>query len=90
MKKGKVIRLTEGDLENLVKRIIKEEKEFTETAINALQDTVFVFDPSNGKPVRWNKVFNKVRHCQNSLFINQVSNIFNTLNHIRGRIPIFK
>ncbi len=39
---------------------LKNEKEFIEIALNALPDTVFVFDPMTGKALRWNKSFNEV------------------------------
>jgi len=37
-----------------------EEKKFIEVAVNALQDTLFVFDPVTGKAIRWNKAFNRI------------------------------
>lgn len=36
------------------------EREFTEAALNALRDTVFVFDPTRSKAVRWNRAFEEV------------------------------
>jgi len=39
---------------------LKAEKEFTERALDAQTDTFFVFEPSTGKAVRWNKAFNKI------------------------------
>jgi len=39
---------------------LKAEKEFTDTALNALKDTFFVFEPSTGKAYRWNKAFSKI------------------------------
>ncbi|UCF32721.1 MAG: PAS domain S-box protein, partial [Phycisphaerales bacterium] len=39
---------------------LKAEKEFTETALNAQTDTFFVFEPSTGRAIRWNKAFNNV------------------------------
>ena len=36
------------------------EKEFTDIALNAQLDTFFVFEPSTGKAVRWNKAFSHV------------------------------
>ncbi|MEE8397646.1 MAG: PAS domain S-box protein, partial [Desulfobacterales bacterium] len=36
------------------------EKEFTEKALSAQIDTFFVFDPSTGRAVRWNKAFNEI------------------------------
>ncbi len=37
-----------------------KEKEFTETALNTQRDTFFVFEPSTGKAVRWNKAFSEI------------------------------
>ncbi len=45
---------------NLAKERLKSEKEFTETAINAQVDTLFIFDPSTGKPIRWNDSFSRL------------------------------
>lgn len=39
---------------------LNKEKEFTEHALDALNDTFFVFNPVNGKPLRWNRIFNEV------------------------------
>ncbi len=39
---------------------LRAEKDFTETMLNTMLDTVFVFDLENGKPLRWNRVFNEV------------------------------
>jgi len=36
------------------------EKSFTENALNAQRDTFFVFNPSTGKPIRWNKAFKDI------------------------------
>jgi len=37
-----------------------QEKIFTDTSINTQRDTFFIFEPSTGKPIRWNKAFNDV------------------------------
>ncbi len=37
-----------------------KEKEFTEMALFAQRDTFFIFDPSTGKAIRWNKAFGDV------------------------------
>ncbi|TFG01647.1 MAG: PAS domain S-box protein [Promethearchaeota archaeon] len=37
-----------------------EEKRFTETALNSQRDTFFIFDPSTGKALIWNKAFREV------------------------------
>jgi PAS domain S-box-containing protein len=39
---------------------LRGEKEFSESILNAVVDTVFVFDPNTGKPLRWNKAFNEI------------------------------
>ena len=39
---------------------LRAEKEFTEFALNVQNDTFFVFDPSSGKAIRWNRSFNEV------------------------------
>lgn len=42
---------------------LRAEKEFSESVLNAVVDTVFVFDPNTGKPLRWNKAFNEISGC---------------------------
>ncbi len=44
----------------LAEEAVKAEKEFTETALNAQTDTFFVFEPSTGRAVRWNKAFSVI------------------------------
>jgi len=39
---------------------LRAEKAFSESMLNAMVDTVFVFDPDTGKPLRWNKAFNEI------------------------------
>ncbi len=39
---------------------LRKEKEFTETALNSQQDTFFLFEPSTGKAIRWNRAFNDI------------------------------
>jgi len=41
-------------------KALLQEKIFTERLINAPLDTVFLFEPATGKPVRWNKRFTEV------------------------------
>jgi len=43
-----------------IEKRLQNEKEFTDNALNAQLDTFFVFDPSTGKPIRWNKAFNEI------------------------------
>jgi len=47
------------------KEKLKNEKEFTERAINAQIDTLFIFDPSTGKPIRWNDAFSRLSGYSN-------------------------
>ncbi|MHC4293459.1 MAG: MASE3 domain-containing protein, partial [Planctomycetota bacterium] len=42
-----------------IEKELKEQKDFTETALDAQIDTFFVFEPQTGKAVSWNKAFNK-------------------------------
>ena len=42
-----------------VEKQLQNEKEFTDRILNAQNDTVFVFDYTTGKALRWNKIFNK-------------------------------
>ena len=49
----------EDPLNTLFKRL-KESENFTRTALNAQIDTFFVFNPTTGKAIRWNKAFNEV------------------------------
>ena len=37
-----------------------EEKGFTEMAINSQRDTFFIFEPTTGKAIRWNKSFREI------------------------------
>ncbi|TFG21890.1 MAG: PAS domain S-box protein [Promethearchaeota archaeon] len=39
---------------------LREEKRFTETALNSQRDSFFIFDPSTGKALIWNKAFREV------------------------------
>ncbi len=39
---------------------LRAEKEFTEAALDSQQDTFFLFEPSTGKAIRWNRAFNEV------------------------------
>jgi PAS domain S-box-containing protein len=39
---------------------LRAEKNFSESMLEALVDTVFVFDPRTGKPLRWNRAFNEI------------------------------
>jgi PAS domain S-box-containing protein len=41
-------------------KALREEKEFTEKAIDTQLDTFFLFDPNTGKAIRWNKQFQEV------------------------------
>jgi len=39
---------------------LRQEKEFTDTALDAQLDTFFLFDPATGKAVRWNRAFRSI------------------------------
>jgi PAS domain S-box-containing protein len=43
-----------------IESVLKQEKRFTETALNTLRDTFFIFNPSTGKAVRWNNAFKNI------------------------------
>ncbi|MFX1572119.1 MAG: MASE3 domain-containing protein [Promethearchaeota archaeon] len=45
---------------NILFTRLKESEQFTTTALNTQMDTFFVFDPKNGKAIRWNKAFNEI------------------------------
>jgi len=44
---------------------LKQETEFSNNILEALIDTVFVFDPETGKPFRWNKAFTDISGFSN-------------------------
>ncbi|MFC1554553.1 PAS domain S-box protein [candidate division KSB1 bacterium] len=61
---GKIVRI-KGNFQDITERKMSEIKmvdeiEFNETVINTLNDTFFVFDPSTGKAIRWNKYFTRI------------------------------
>jgi len=60
-KDGKVDRAAEVIIDITERRQVeadlKREKLFIEEALNAQRDTFFVFEPSSGKAIRWNKAF---------------------------------
>jgi len=39
---------------------LKQEKEFTDTALDAQLDTFFLFEPATGKTIRWNRAFREI------------------------------
>lgn len=39
---------------------LRIEKKFTDNALNSQRDTFFLFDPSNGRAIRWNRAFNDI------------------------------
>jgi len=45
---------------NLALENLKNEKEFTDTALNSQHDTFFLFEPSTGKAIRWNQAFRNI------------------------------
>jgi len=58
-----VIIITKIGRNNAERKNVEEEllneKKFTEVALNAQRDTFFVFEPSTGKGIRWNKAFSE-------------------------------
>lgn len=44
----------------LAEEALRAEQEFIETILNTVQDTIFVFDPSTGRPLRWNRAFTEI------------------------------
>jgi len=38
-------------------KALREEQQFTEQIMNTMVDTLFIFDPNTGKPLRWNRAF---------------------------------
>jgi PAS domain S-box-containing protein len=43
-----------------VEEALRREKGFTDAALNSQMDTFFLFDPSTGKAIRWNKTFRDI------------------------------
>ena len=41
-------------------KALKSEREFIDIVLNSITDTLFVFEPSTGKAVRWNKAFREI------------------------------
>jgi len=41
----------------LTEQALHNEMEFTKTALNSQKDTFFLFDPADGKAIRWNQAF---------------------------------
>lgn len=54
-----LLRQKNFQLENINTKL-KIERRFTQDAIDAQKDTFFVFDPSTGKALRWNKTFEEI------------------------------
>jgi PAS domain S-box-containing protein len=62
---GKTIIATIAQGQEITKRKKAEkalllEKNFSDTLFNASQDTIFLFDPATGKPIKWNLCFAEV------------------------------
>ncbi len=58
-----MIKPTYEELEKRVKKLEKalfNEKDFTETILNAQQDTFLLFEPTTGKVIHWNRAFNDI------------------------------
>jgi len=43
-----------------IEKALKMEKEFTDNVLNTSLDTIFVFNPKNGKAIRWNDAFRNI------------------------------
>ncbi|MHA2365685.1 MAG: PAS domain S-box protein [Candidatus Hodarchaeales archaeon] len=61
---GKVLLLL-GTVQDITERKqieneIRKQKKFTDSVIDALTDTLYIFDPENGKVILWNKVFEEI------------------------------
>jgi len=50
---------TIAELKKLKDALIKE-KEFSDTVLNAQQDTFFLFEPATGKAIQWNQAFKDI------------------------------
>ncbi len=44
----------------LTEQALHNEMEFTKTALNSQKDTFFLFDPADGKTIRWNQAFRDI------------------------------
>ena len=57
----RVKKLEQADFElRRIKETRFNEKEFTEAALNSQQDTFFLFEPTTGRAIRWNRAFNNI------------------------------
>ncbi len=54
---GHVLEISERDQ---AENALRTERKFTETALNAQQDTFFLFEPATGKAIRWNRAFTEI------------------------------
>ena len=69
-----------------------KEKEFTEAAIDSLQDTFYVFDPGTGKSIRWNSIFESVSGYSNEEIAEKLAPVDwydeDDLEHIKTMMPV--
>ena len=61
---GKMIRIISAGVDiterTRAENELKKEGEFLTTVLNAQRDTFFLFDPTTGKAIRWNKAFQEI------------------------------
>ncbi len=69
-----------------------KEKEFTEAAIDSLQDTFYVFDPGTGKSIRWNSIFESVSGYSSEEIAEKLAPVDwydeDDLEHIKTMMPV--
>ncbi|MFQ5977581.1 MAG: PAS domain S-box protein [Candidatus Heimdallarchaeota archaeon] len=67
--KGTEASSTFGELGHTIRQVLQHmqteqalqaQREFTDTVINSLTDTFYIFDPEDGQALRWNKVFEEI------------------------------
>ncbi len=55
---------------------LRKEEAFAQNALNSQVDTFYIFDPKEGKPLRWNTAFNKVSGYSNDEIRSMTPNDF--------------
>ncbi|MHA2493954.1 MAG: PAS domain S-box protein [Candidatus Hodarchaeales archaeon] len=67
--KGAEAKSTFGELAHIIRQVVQHkqtedalilEREFTDNVINSLSDTFYIFDPEDGRAIRWNTVFEEI------------------------------
>ncbi len=54
---GAAIDITE---QKIMEKALQVQQEFTDKVIDSLTDTFYIFDPEDGRAIRWNKVFEEI------------------------------